>query len=182
MNKNEKILNAMKRSLIQSHGWIELAGIEGIVEGTHSSSREGTMALSGSQEFAQTINSSFELEQPASITGFFVVVTGPDIIYSTQGFLEKLFQELSIEVSMENQTRSIPVVRGGKVNQKGLSLMGEIRDWIMYMVKDWGKMNIKRTGKIPVTLELRGMTSLSGEKKFALGLFVKAEINEGSPS
>lgn len=164
---DDKLPGAVKQVLIDEHGWVELGRIQGIL-GEESVEGIG-LTLKRDQVFFERFDSSFRTEGRTSIDGLSILVTGPDIIYSTHMFMQGLFRDLNINLTVGDHTQSILLMKDGKVNCNDVVLMGEIRDWMMYMFKRWEGVEIGE-GDVPVVMEVEGRTLASGEGSFALEL------------
>lgn len=165
----------LSRKLRAKYGWVELTRIRISVRETPLASRAGVLTLLGDQDFMETIDSSIELDRSAKLTGLFMMVTGSGIIPHSHRALEDLFQSLTIEISLRGHDRSVAFIRDGNVNRNDITIMGELRKWVMYSCNQWSNMEVPRGGEIPVTIEVLGTTKPAVEGRSIMALFIRCE-------
>lgn len=168
------------KRLQEEYGWSKLGELEGVVrvgsESPGGKSSDLSMSLPANHEFSKDIKSIISLEEPAEFKRLLIVVEGPDIIYFMKPFLEKAFCDLSFGISIGDKGQEVVIVEEGKVNAKDMILMGEIREFMMYVWKRWSKVGFGQADIVPVNLRIHGKTGIPrNDIGFILRLYTKIE-------
>jgi len=173
----------MIRELEEKYGWIELGSLSGMVKGGTSSDIRSMEyggvdlgTLEPGQEFHRALTNTIDVKKPAGLSKLFLLILGPDVIYFTDCFLEKIFSELSLMIRIGSIERKLELVHEGKVKKRDLLLMGEIRDWIIYFSKRWKSLPVNGIETVTVEMEISGkMGNPPKDMEFGIGIFSKIE-------
>jgi len=167
----------LKKQLEEKYGWLKLGEVRGIVKAENRNSTEKSNELNlgvlpPNHGFSKSKKVTINLSEPTKLTKLFIRVMGPETIFATKHFLEEGFYNLLINVSVRKETQKVPVVQKGELNRRELTLMGEIKDWIMYYWIRWSTIYFNYKNTIPVNLAIHGKTgSPSADVDFILQLY-----------
>jgi len=174
------------KELEEIYSWLKLGEVKGVVKAKSACTiRDQNKNLEGLDfgvlpancEFSGSFKVTYNLSEPMKLTRLFIRVTGPETIFAAKHFLEEVFYNLLIEISIEKERQEVLFVENGKLNQKEFVLMGEIRDWMMYYWKGWNVICFDYADKIPVDVVIHGKTGVphKDDVVFALQMHVKME-------
>jgi hypothetical protein len=182
MSANRLRREGIMQELKERQGWIELGCVSGTVKGRVGSDA-GSLEYGGmdlgelepDHGFRQSLKGTIELTGPAELTRLFFLIVGPEVIFFTDHFLGRIFSGLDLTLRIGSTEREFALVQEGRVNRRDLTLMGEIRDWIIYLSKRWEGLPVD-IDDVEVELEISGKTGIPPKDMgFGIGVFSKME-------
>ena len=176
--KNKEKREKMIDELIENHGWVDIGSLRGLVKVDEDSDSPpleygafDLRTLEPGQEFRKLFTTRINKEENKEIKKIFLLIVGPELIYFTDHFLEKIFSELSFEIRFGANRRMFHIVKEEKVNKHDLLLMGEILEWMIYFLKKWDPVQLNVDD---IELEFSGKTgSPPKNMEFGIGAFMK---------
>jgi len=173
----------LEKELEEKYGWLKLTELKGIVmkvgnEGPVEELKDLNLGvMPPNYHFSKDVEVAINLSKPTELTKLFIRVMGPEIIFVTKHFLEESFHNLFINISIQKESREIPIVQEGKLNRRELILMGELKDWMMYYWTKWNTLRFDNAGTLPVHLLIHGKTGCPRARdiNFILQLYFKKQ-------